>query len=215
MSARSDSSVATGSALVAKQVLFLFLGAWFAAAVLASAVGLFDSKGGPPLGLGLFVLLPTVGLLSAWRISPLLREAARSIPLWKLTFSHVLRLEGAMFVIDAARGKLPALFGYVAGIGDVIAALGAIPLALALAKGTRTPGLRARFAAWNVFGLIDLITAITLGILCSPTTVGILHHGGASTGSFGLLPTSLVPTFFVPAYVLTHLLAWKRRGEVA
>jgi hypothetical protein len=207
----TTSSVETGSVTLTKQLLFLFVAAWFVAAAGASALGVFDTGDRPPIGLGAFVLLPALGLVSAWRFSPLVRAAARSIPLWKVTAVHALRLLGTSFVVGAVVGKLPGLFGYVAGIGDVVAALTAIPLAVALAKGQ--PGLRTRFAVWNAFGLIDLVVAITLGILHSPTAFGVLH-GSVSTASFGHLPASLVPTFGVPAYVVLHLLAWNRMREV-
>src|SRR5690242_18481952 len=92
MPARSDSSLPTGSVGLVKQLSFLFVGAWFVAAVLASAAGLLDSKGGPPIALGLFVTLPTLAIVGAWRMSPLVREAARSISLWKLTALHAGRV---------------------------------------------------------------------------------------------------------------------------
>jgi hypothetical protein len=94
----------------------------------------------------------------------------------------------------------------------VIAAVFASPIAVALAKGDRSPRMRARFATWNAFGLLDLVTAITLGILHSPSPLGLLR-GTTSTAIFGHLPSSLVPTFFVPAFIVTHLLGWARLRE--
>lgn len=212
MSVRSDSSVATGSVTVAKQLIFLFVGAWFATAVVASGLGFLDVPNAPPIRLGLFVLLPTLALLGGWRVSPLVREAMRSIPLWKLVAVHLIRIEGAEFVIRAAVGSLPGGFGYVAGFGDLAAAVGSIPLAIALANGSRTPRLRTQFALWNAFGLLDLMTALSLGVLYSPSPFGLLHDT-LSTGMFAHLPESLVPTFFVPALILTHLLMRVRMRE--
>lgn len=64
--------------------------------------------------------------------------------------------------------------------------------------------------AWNTFGFIDLISALVVGILYSDTPLGILSSGTATTTLMVTFPVSLIPTFFVPLFLLLHLLTFKR-----
>jgi hypothetical protein len=77
-----------------------------------------------------------------------------------------------------------------------------------------TPSVRKWFVAWNILGIIDLVLAVTLGILHSVSTFGILAGNGPTTLLMTQFPRSLVPTFLVPIYILLHLLALARRNEV-
>jgi hypothetical protein len=81
-------------------------------------------------------------------------------------------------------------------------------------KHNRSPRLRAAFIAWNVNGLIDLLSAITLGILYSPSSFGVLRIG-VSTELMTTFPVSLIPTFFLPLFILLHVLSLKRSKELA
>jgi hypothetical protein len=62
------------------------------------------------------------------------------------------------------------------------------------------------FVVWNVLGLMDLMVAVSLGILASGTPLGILA-GDVSTRLMGMFPLSLIPTFFVPLLVIPHLVS--------
>jgi hypothetical protein len=187
---------------------------WFAAAVIGGGLGIFDTPGRPPGGLALFILLPIGAFVVAYLASPAVRGALALVPLWLMTLTHVWRFIGVGFVIGAARGNLPEQFGYSAGIGDIVAGAAAVPLAAALLWNPGAPGLRAWYVAWNVFGLVDLLSAITTGILYSPSSFGILREA-ASTRAMAQFPTSLIPTFFVPLFILTHLLGLRRSGEIS
>ena len=71
-----------------------------------------------------------------------------------------------------------------------------------------------RFVAWNLFGLTDLVTAVTLGLLYSQSVWGVLSSPTVNTRSLSFLPLSLVPTFYVPILVLLHFLALRRVREI-
>jgi hypothetical protein len=58
----------------------------------------------------------------------------------------------------------------------------------------------------------DLITAVTLGILASGTPVGLLS-GEVTVRIMGLFPMSLIPTFFVPLFMIFHLISLTRAGK--
>jgi hypothetical protein len=130
----------------------------------------------------------------------------------KLTWlvgSHLWRLVGLGFIIGWYLGALPAGFAIPEGLGDIIAALGALALVRSLAAGA-TP--RAWLLAWNVFGLVDLVTAISLGVLYSNGPLGLLSEGSVTTRPMVTFPVSLIPSFFVPLFILLHVLTFTRLG---
>jgi hypothetical protein len=117
---------------------------------------------------------------------------------------------GLGFLVAFLVGRLPAQFAIPEGLGDIVAAIFALPLALAL-RGEKP--VRGYFILWNIFGLIDLLSAITVGILYSEGPLGVLRTG-VSTALMTTFPVNLIPTFFVPLFILLHVLALLRRNEV-
>jgi hypothetical protein len=78
-----------------------------------------------------------------------------------------------------------------------------------LALAWKPPFPRKTLIAWNIFGMLDLVNAVTLGILASASPLGILA-GDVSTRLMGRFPLSLVPTFFVPLFFILHLISLAR-----
>jgi hypothetical protein len=196
------------------KLLFGIVGIWFLLAFIGGMLNIFYQPNVPPLSLGIFVLLPIIGFTLAYAFSMRVQRAVKQLPLWLITIAHVWRFVGIGFVVGAILKILPIQFGYPEGFGDILAALFCIPLALAIRKKSFSPGLRTAFIAWNVYGIIDLIAAISLGVLYSPSSFGILRTD-LSTAAMTAFPVNLIPTFFVPLFILLHLLGLKRSGEVA
>lgn len=197
-----------------KMILLGAVGIWFLAAFIGGMMNIFYQPGVPPLTVGLFLLISITGFTLAYVISTRVRHALDQIPLWLITIAHVWRFVGLGFVIGAVMHTLPPQFGYPEGLGDVAAALFCLPLAFAIRKGSRSTGLRRAYIAWNVYGLIDLLSAISLGILYSPSSFGVLRTD-ISTGLMTRFPVSLIPTFFLPLFILFHMLALIRSRELA
>lgn len=194
--------------------LLTAVGAWFLLAFFGGMLNLFNQPIGPPFAVGLFLLVPIVGFASAYLLSTRVRHAVDSLPLWIVTISHVWRFVGLGFVIGAVVNVLPVQFGYPAGLYDIAVAALCLPLAFAIRRRAFSPGLRTAFIAWNVFGLIDLIFAVTTGVLYSEGSFGVLRTG-VSTRLMSTFPVNMIPTFFVPLFILLHMLALKRSREVA
>src|SRR6266540_431066 len=110
-------------------------------------------------------------------------------------------------VIAWLAGALPAGFGIPEGFGDIIAAAGALILLPRVRKGTASRGW---LLAWNAFGFLDLLSAIAVGLGFSESAVGLLHTATASTKLMVTFPVSLIPTFFVPLFLLVHALTFRR-----
>jgi hypothetical protein len=69
------------------------------------------------------------------------------------------------------------------------------------------------FRVWNGLGILDLVNAVTLGILYSRSSVGILA-GTTTTALMSEFPRNLIPTFLVPLFVIIHIVALDRSREV-
>jgi hypothetical protein len=194
----------------ARSLTLLALAFWLAAAVAAGALGIVNEPGRPPVVLTLFLAVPIAGFGAAYAASPALRAFTDTIPLSLLVGSHLWRFVGIGFVLGAITGALPGGFGYPEGIGDIIAALGALLLLPLIRKGTAPRGW---LLAWNAFGLLDLLSAITMGLLYSESALGVLHTPASSTRLMVTFPVSLIPTFFVPLFILVHALIFRRIGR--
>jgi hypothetical protein len=200
-----------------KTVKTLSIGAialWFLFALVMSIGGRYQAgAGNPPLPLGLTFLVPIIAFVIAYWRSSSLRDFAKGFDLKFITATHIWRFIGFDFLLGYAQGKLPGGFALPAGIGDIVVAATAIPMALAISR--KAPSARKWFVAWNAFGLLDLSVAVGTGLLHSESALGILVGSGPSTYIMSDFPRALIPTFFVPLFILLHLLALNRRNEIA
>jgi hypothetical protein len=188
----------------------LAISVWFLSALVGGWFDIFSMPGKPPLFVGLFLVLPILSFTTMYTLSARFRTFANSIPLSLIVGAHLWRYVGLGFIFVYLLGKLPGEFAIPEGVGDVVAAAFALPLARAL---HRKRPVRGYFLLWNIFGLIDLISAITVGILFSQGSFGILRTG-VSTAFMTAFPVNVIPTFFVPLFILLHMLALARRNEV-
>jgi hypothetical protein len=197
------------------------VGAWFVVARTMGVKGKYQTrKNEPPAVFGLTIVTPMVGLVTLYRLSPAFRRFCRSVDLKALALPHIWRLRGAEFLLQYRKGRLPGAFAWPAAVGDVLAALGA-PVVFRLLQ-THSPASRKALIAWNTFGAADLAVALTSGILHSQSSFGalakrggILAKRGPTTRIMSEHPRSLIPTFFVPVFLLLHFLSLDRAGEVA
>ena len=59
-------------------------------------------------------------------------------------------------------------------------------------------------AAWNAFGMLDLVFAILLGVISANGSPLQLVHAGAGSAAVQVLPWSLIPTVLVPMFLIVH-----------
>ncbi|MGC2820699.1 MAG: hypothetical protein WA198_13505 [Candidatus Sulfotelmatobacter sp.] len=174
------------------------VGAWFALSLTASALHLFrSSPNAPPLALGLAASTPIVAFAIWFSVSPGLRQFILSLSPRILTMVHSWRVMGFVFLVLAAYGILPRAFALPAGLGDIAIGATASFVALKLAS----PNHRTIFIVWQVLGIVDLVTAVTLG-----TLVPLIDPHAISTAAMSVLPLSLIPTFVVPLLLILHVI---------
>jgi hypothetical protein len=195
----------------ARNMTVLAVLAWFAAACVAGVRNSVNQPGQPPLILLGFIAVPILGFLAAYLLSASFREYAGQIPLTLLVGSHLWRFIGLVFIIAWLNGKLPAGFAVPEGLGDIVAAAGALVLLPKLRRGIIPRGW---LLVWNSWGFLDLMSAITVGVLYSQGPLGLLSPGTVTTAWMVTFPISLIPTFFVPLFILVHLLIFRRIADM-
>lgn len=207
-----NATVDTKAIAGARRLTILALATWFVAAFVAGLLDLVNQPGRAPTVILGFLVVPMLGWLAAYLVSATFREFANGLPLTLLVGSHLWRFVGVGFVIGWLKGALPAGFGIPEGLGDIIAAVGALLLLPALRRGTAPHGW---LLAWNTFGLVDLLSAIVMGLLYSESSLGVLSPGTPTTRLMVTFPVSLIPTFFVPLFIVLHALTFKRIADTA
>jgi hypothetical protein len=174
------------------------IAAWFVFSLVASALNLYtNAPNQPPLPMGLAAVTPIVLFLAWFFSSAEFRQFALSLSPRTLTVIQSWRIEGFTFLALAAYGILPGLFALPAGWGDMFIGVTAPFVALALAA----PGHRKSFIFWQIMGITDLVTAVSLGTLAS-----VLNPHGIGAGAMTMLPMSLIPTFEVPLFLILHII---------
>lgn len=202
-----DVTVLIGLAAIstrAKFSAFVIAGTWVTTIVMLAAMGRFAPGALGPIAAPTLVFGVTLtGLLAAWLRSPAFRNALLSVPLTGLVGINAMRAGGIFFLVLYAQGRLSAPFAPSAGWGDIVTGLAAIGLAAMVARGSQRPDVR--LATWNAFGALDLIVAVTLGLLSEPGTPLRVFTDAPGIAAMTTLPWVAVPTLLVPLYLLTHL----------
>ena len=193
-------------ALRTRIAAFVGVGLWLAALVAIGAMGGFEPGATgpvPAVGIALFAAL-AAGLIAYVRV-PRFRERVLQIPMPVLIAANIGRVLGVFFLILYGVGRLPAPFAPSAGWGDVAVGLIALPLAAMAASGSVRP---IWISLWNALGMLDLITAVALGVTSQPGAPLRVFSGSAEQVT--TLPWVLIPTLLVPTYFLMHLLILRK-----
>jgi hypothetical protein len=174
------------------------IAAWFLFALSASALGWFRNDANR-VGLEVaFAAVTPILVFAVWfAASEKFRQFTLSLNPQILTLAQSWRIVGFTFVLLEARGILPAIFALPAGYGDMTIGMTATLVAWKLAN----PAHRSSFILWQLLGIADLVTAVSLG-----TTARLISPEGPSMVAMTVLPLSLVPTFLVPLFLIFHVI---------
>ncbi|MFL6424795.1 MAG: hypothetical protein ACJ71R_14540, partial [Nitrososphaeraceae archaeon] len=107
------------------------------------------------------------------------------------------RIVGFAFLWGVGIGILPSAFGIPAGVGDVLIGVTAIPIAFFLKRGYRWSKNAA--VIWNVLGVVDLVMAISLGLITSSE-----QRTETGTVTMQTLPWIFIPAVAVPVTLTLH-----------
>ena len=196
------------AALIGWVAVAQYLGAantYFATADTAEA-------GVPTILFGLLIPL-AVAAIALWRSESIARLVS-AIPLHWLVAAQVYRVAGGIFLVLWADGRLPWQFALPAGIGDV--ATGSLAVVVAALLAQNAIGAHRATYAWCLFGIADLVVAITMGAMTSPGRAHLLAFEAPNL-LISSYPLVMVPTFAVPLALMLHgLVLWRlRRGAAS
>src|SRR5262244_1333342 len=181
---------------------------------LALQGGFVPEPGAPRLLQIVVVLVPMIILvISALTLltrSQTIAAAVDAAPLWWLIAYQMFRVNGGVIFLPLwYYGFLPGFFALPAGIGDTLTGLFAMVAVVAFWRDA--PVARPLAYAVNVFGMADLIYAISMGVTSTLTSTT------AEVSPIVMYPLVMVPTFGVPLAFVVHCLSFwqlRRRGRV-
>jgi hypothetical protein len=195
--------------LTATTAAALLIG-WFAIALVLGCSGVYSGAAGrlPTIECG--ILIPIlIGCVAIWRSTALSRLIDATPRHWIIAV-QAYRIEGAIFLALCAANLLPGVFAWPAGAGDVVTGLLGLGIGINVARGRQ---LRPRTVlSWNLFGIADLIVALTTGFLSSPSPLQSFAFDHPNQ-LISMFPLVLIPTFLVPLAILLHIISLIQLGR--
>jgi hypothetical protein len=178
-------------------------GMWIGLAIGLATIGIYAATATPVPVVGLMVGWPVIFVGIAALLFGRVREALLALPVTLLIALNAMRIvPGAFMVLLALQGRLSGPFPQSAGWGDIIVGLTAIPLAFATARNLWAN--RWAVLVWNVFGTLDLVTAVALGATSAPGSPIQVFGEAIGSTAMASLPWSIIPTLLVPFYLVAH-----------
>jgi hypothetical protein len=182
---------------------------WFLSALILGWHRAFVRPAGSlPVPILLSIAVPVTVFFSAYRSSNRFRNWILSADLNLITGVQAWRFGGFVFLVLYGLNLLPGYFAWPAGLGDMAIAAAAPFIVGSLIRNPQFINSKL-FLVWNVLGILDLVIAVTLGGL-GPI---FFHNATTPTALMARLPMSLIPTFFVPMFILLHLTALFQRRK--
>ncbi|MGC1661774.1 MAG: hypothetical protein WA773_00290 [Bradyrhizobium sp.] len=187
---------------------------WLAIAQYIGSANMYFAKTDtavPTIALGLTI--PLIVAAAGLRLSAAIARLVSAIPLHWIVAAQVYRVAGGIFLVLWADGRLPWQFALPAGIGDVATGLLAVVVAARLARNA--PGAISAVYAWCLFGIADLVVALTMGAMTSPGRPHLLAFDAPNL-LITSYPLVMIPTFAVPLALMLHgIVLWRLRRQTA
>lgn len=167
--------------------------AWGAGVAAAAHAGVFQTM--RPLYFGPLVVAGIVLPFAAYALTPVIRRYFERVGIYPLTVLHVWRVPAALaFFWYGLHNQLPPAFWVLAGVGDFLAGLYALPL-LRAAAGDEV------YFRIHRFGFADFVVAVGTGLVFT-----LLNDPRMAT--IRELPMVLIPLFGVGLSGASHLIAF-------
>ena len=176
--------------------IFGFYIVYLAYVSILSLKGVFDVNSIPPKVEVLAVIPLMIILYGIIGNTKLFKILLKSVSLKSLVALHVFRFAGVFFIILYFYHLLPAEFAFSAGMGDIITALLALPVAKMVSKG-KPWSIKAVYA-WNIFGILDILILLVIAVRDAKNSI--------ITGAHGVVEMTIFPFVWYPAFAPATIL---------
>lgn len=189
----------------------MIIALWATAIVWLTRAGVFvDTNTSLPLRLMPAVIVPPAAFLLAYRLIPRVHAWVSTLDLALVVGVQTFRVIGIIFLFQWASDDLPAVFAAPAGFGDIAVGLFAL---LVTVRVARKPSGHARsIRALAIAGFVDFAAAFTFATLASRGMPLALPDTPLPLAA-QTLPTSIIPTFAVPLFMIAHIVALLKLSE--
>jgi len=188
--------------------IFLFYWSYFLIIALISFTGFFEKNVLPPriivfASIPLFLFYLFYVQKTKW-----FQLAFKHIKLEQLIYIHLFRFVGVFFFLAYSYDTIPKEFAYIGGAGDILTAILAIPVMMALRKGLSFA--KKLVWIWNIIGLLDILSVLTTATILTRLAV---ENNEAGVQQFGTFPFSWIPAFAPATIIFLHLLVFKKLNQ--
>lgn len=189
-------------------VAFLLFG-WFFASLAVAMLDLYHvhSKFFSPL-VPIAAVLPGIIVLLLVFFSATTKKIVDSLPQPFLISLQLFRAMGIVFLWQMEAGKLPATFAIPAAYGDMITGVAAPIVAFIYLR--KIPLSKILAILWNVFGILDLVMSIALGVVLVFPAPFQLFAVTPTTEVMTMFPMVLVPVYAVPLAFIMHVFSMRK-----
>jgi hypothetical protein len=180
------------------------LSVWFLYAGLMAKFGIIGNSQLRPPGIA-FIIGPVLLFLIFFILRPSASaQGVMAFPLWLILGTQCFRVGVELFLHQLwIEGLVPRMMTFKGANIDIYIGLSA-PLAAWLSTRGRW-GLKLA-GAWNILGLLALLNVVTRAIFTAPGPLNLIHSE-VPDRMIGTFPFLLIPGFFVPLAVVSHVLA--------
>jgi hypothetical protein len=171
---------------------------------------LIPNPSSPPIAGFLGFTAPMLVVYLLYRFSPTIHEVIDTAPLPWLLLIQIERVMALNFFYYYSQGKLPAVFAFSSATGDILTALAAPFVAYFYYR--KKSWSRKLAVGWNIFGLLDLVTAGIIGFLAATSSIRMIYSH-PSTNFIVEIPLIMLFTTLVPLAFMFHIFSLIRLSE--
>lgn len=149
-------------------------------------------------------IITIIGVIASYILFIKVRPFSKiveNMPVYWFVLIQIFRIFGGVFFILYLQNHLPGAFALPAGLGDVFIGLTAIWVTYLLIKESPIALTAAKW--WAILGILDLVLAMTMGILTSPII-------GGDNVLISTYPLAIISAFRVPFMFTLHLILLKK-----
>jgi hypothetical protein len=203
-SALNASLTSTQASSVYKKVIGVLLGFYLYVSI-TSSLGIYSIDSFPPQAF-IFTAVPLLLFYFLYFFrSNLYKQILQGSKLSSLVRIHIFRLVGIFFILAWYYNALPKYFAFVAGLGDIFAAVTAIYVAKLIDQ--KHKHYKKITLVWNIIGFWDIVNVLVTALVLVKQGIDSGHQTMTEMVKF---PFALIPAFAPATIIFLHIVIFKK-----